>query len=362
MVQRTTKLGGTASDTTVGGVAHGLMMMTWTPTPAPDAQCFAAIKAGVDALPAGAKMFLNSAKFYAMDMGTANLEMLARFYARYPEYADRTFLSVKGAVRDRAPDNSPASLRASVSVIQRALGPHKTLDLFQPARIDRAVPIEETMHTLAALVAEGQFAHVGLSECSAATLRRAHAVYPVTAVEIEVSPFSYEAEQRRVIAAAAELGVSVVAYSPLGRGFLSWEDQEWCGYAGCAACHFILFSSSRCLLNPQTVDGDIRSRYTRFKDENLKANLPVVEALEAMAKRKGITVAQLCIAWVAAQGAHVIPLPGSSKATRTLENLEGGDVVLDAGEVEELSGIVAKHGVKGDRGMGLTEEEQHYWG
>lgn len=206
---------------------------SWTPTPAPDAQCFAAIKAGVDALPAGAKMFLNSAEFYAMDMGTANLEMLARFYARYPEYADRTFLSVKGAVRDRAPDNSyvctpsfkesryiwqltassPASLRASVSAIQRALGPHKTLDLFQPARIDRAVPIEETMHTLAALVAEGQFARVGLSECSAATLRRAHAVYPVTAVEIEVSPFSYEAEQRRVIAAAAELGVSVVAYS-----------------------------------------------------------------------------------------------------------------------------------------------------
>ncbi|KAJ7809692.1 aldo/keto reductase [Mycena olivaceomarginata] len=335
MVQRTTKLGGTASDTTVGGVAHGLMMMTWTPTPAPDAQCFAAIKAGVDALPAGAKMFLNSAEFYAMDMGTANLEMLARFYARYPEYADRTFLSVKGAVRDRAPDNSPASLRASVSVIQRALGPHKTLDLFQPARIDRAVPIEETMHTLAALVAEGQFAHVGLSECSAATLRRAHAVYPVTAVEIEVSPFSYEAEQRRVIAAAAELGTR-----PLGRGFLTGKIRS-------AA---------------EMQDGDIRSRYTRFKDENLKANLPVVEALEAMAKRKGITVAQLCIAWVAAQGAHVIPLPGSSKATRTLENLEGGDVVVDAGEVEELSGIIAKHGVKGDRGMGLTEEQQHYWG
>jgi len=340
MVQQTTKLGGTASDVIVGRVAHGLMMMTWIPTPVPDEQCFEAIKAGVDALPAGTKMFLNSGEFYAMDMKTGNLEMLSRFYAKYPEYADKTFLSVKGAIRDRAPDNSAASLRQSVENIQRALGPIKKLDLFEPARIDRKVPVEDMMQTLVTLIKEGKFSHIGLSECNADTLRKAHAIHPVTAVEIEVSPFSYEENQKKVIATAAELGISVIAYSPLGRGFLAGKIKS-------AA---------------DMQEGDIRFRYSRFKDENMKGNLPIVEALDAMAQSKGITVAQLCIAWVAAQGSSVIPLPGSSKATRTLENLEGGDIVLTAGELKELSEIIAKYGVKGDRGMGLTEEQQHYWG
>jgi len=340
MVQQTTKLGGTASDITVGRVAHGLMMMTWLPTPVPDEQCFEAIKAGIDALPAGTKMFLNSGEFYAMDMKTGNLEMLSRFYAKYPEYADKTFLSVKGAIRDRAPDNSAASIRQSVDNIQRALGPIKKVDLFEPARIDRKVPIEELMETMTALVKEGKFSHIGLSECSADTLRKAHAIHPVTAVEIEVSPFSYEENQKKVIATAAELGISVLAYSPLGRGVLGGNIKS----------------------SADLQEGDIRFRYSRFKEEHMKHNVAIVEVLDAMAKNKGITVAQLCIAWVASQGPSVIPLPGSSKATRTLENLGGGDVVLDAAELKELSEIISKHGVSGDRGMGLTDEQQHYWG
>ncbi|KAF7340253.1 Aldo/keto reductase [Mycena venus] len=321
MVQQTTKLGGTASNVTVGRVAHGLMMMTWLPTPVPEEQCFEAIKAGIDALPTGTKMFLNSGEFYAMDMKTGNLEMLSRFYAKYPGYVDKTFLSVKGAIKNRAPDNSAESLRQSVENIQRALGPNKKIDLFEPARIDRRVPVEDMMQNFD-------------------TLRKANTIHPVTAVEIEVSPFSYEENQKKVIATAAELGISVIAYSPLGRGFIAGKIKS-------AA---------------DLQEGDIRFRYSRFKDENMKGNLPIVEALEALAKSKNITVAQLCIAWVAAQGSSVIPLPGSSKATRTLENLEAGEIVLDASELKELSDIIAKHGVKGDRGMGLTEEQQHYWG
>ncbi|KAJ7451035.1 aldo/keto reductase [Mycena latifolia] len=340
MVQKTAKLGGTASDVTVGRVAHGLMMMTWIPTPVPDEQCFEAIKAGIDALPAGTKMFLNSGEFYAMDMKTGNLEMLSRFYAKYPEYADKTFLSVKGAIRDRAPDNSPESLRSSVENIQRALGPIKKIDLFEPARIDRKVPVEEMMQTLVTLIKEGKFSHIGLSECNADTLRKAHAIYPVTAVEIEISPFSYEANQKKVIATAAELGISVLAYSPLGRGFIAGKIKS-------AA---------------DMQEGDIRFRYSRFKEENMKHNLPIIDALNAMAKTKGITVAQLCIAWVAALGPSVIPLPGSSKSTRTLENLAGGDIALSAEEIKEMDEIIAKHGVKGDRSVGLPDEQMHLWG
>ncbi|KAJ7451038.1 aldo/keto reductase [Mycena latifolia] len=340
MVQKTTKLGGTASDVTVGRVAHGLMMMTWIPTPVPDEQCFEAIKAGIDALPAGTKMFLNSGEFYAMDMKTGNLEMLSRFYAKHPEYADKTFLSVKGAIKDRVPDSSPEGLRSSIENIQRALGPIKKIDLFEPARIDRKVPVEEMMQTLVTLIKEGKFSHIGLSECNADTLRKAHAIHPVTAVEIEISPFSYEENQKKVIATAAELGISVLAYSPLGRGFIAGKIKS-------AA---------------DMQEGDIRFRLSRFKEENMKHNLPIVDALDAMAKTKSITVAQLCIAWVAALGPSVIPLPGSSKSTRTLENLVGGDVVLSAEEIKEMDEIVAKHGVKGDRQMGVPDEQLHLWG
>ncbi|KAJ6573802.1 aldo/keto reductase [Mycena vulgaris] len=340
MVQKTTKLGGTASDVAVGRVAHGLMMMTWIPTPVPEEQCFEAIKAGIDALPAGTKMFLNSGEFYAMDMRTGNLEMLSRFYTKYPEYANKTFLSVKGAIRDRAPDNSPESIRSSVENIQRALGSVKKMDLFEPARIDRKVPVEQMMQTMVTLIQEGKFSHIGLSECNANTLRKAHAIHPITAVEIEVSPFSYEENQKKVIATAEELGISVLAYSPLGRGVLAGKIK----------------SSS------DLQEGDIRLRYSRFKEENLKHNVPIVDALEAMAKTKDITVAQLCIAWVAALGPSVIPAPGSSKSTRTMENLEAGDIVLSAEELKEMDEIITKHGVKGDRSVGLTDEQMHLWG
>ncbi|KAJ7159013.1 aldo/keto reductase [Mycena crocata] len=340
MVQKTTKLGGSASDVTVSRVAHGLMMMTWTPTPASDDQCFEAIKAGIDALPAGTKAFLNTGEFYAQDLGTANLEMLSRFYAKYPEYANKTFLSVKGALKNLNPDCSPESIRKSVDNIQKVLGPIKKMDLFEPARIDRNVPVEDMMQTLVTLVKEGKFAHIGLSECNADTLRKAHAVHPITAVEIEISPFSYEENQKKVIAAAAELGISVLAYSPLGRGLLTGK----------------LRSSA------DIGEGDFRAHLTRFKEDNMKHNITIVEAFDALAQRKGITVAQLCIAWVAALGPGVIPLPGSSKSSRTLENLQGGDVELSSDELKKMNGIIAEYGVKGDRSFGLGDEKFYLWG
>jgi len=227
-VTQTTTLGGTASDVTIGAIGHGLMMMTWTPEPVPDEQCFEAIKAGVDALPPGAKMFLNSGDFYANDHGPGNLAMLARFYAKYPEYAERTFLSVKGGIdwTTFTPNGSLEFLRAGVDAILRDLGPYKKLDLFEPARLDTHTGIERVMQSLRTLCLEGKFAHIGLSEVRGDTLRRACAVHPVAAVEIEVNPLALSPganadNVRGVLEVASELGVAVVAYAPMGRGLLT---------------------------------------------------------------------------------------------------------------------------------------------
>ncbi|KAI0257208.1 NADP-dependent oxidoreductase domain-containing protein [Lactifluus subvellereus] len=299
MAHKTVKLGGAASDIVVAKVAHGLMMMTWKPTPVPDEDAFAAIKAGIDALPLGVKMFLNSAEFYGQGLTTANLDLLARFFERYPEYADRTFLSVKGGTLpgQLASDGSRENLRRSVDAILKALRGTKKLDLFEPARLRRVTD---------EMVKEGKFDYIGLSEVGAETVRRAHKVMPVAAVEIEVSLQAYEQQTKDVIATCKELGIAVIAYSPLGRGLLTGH-----------------------IKNRQDLEeGDFRRTFARFQDENIGHNLQLVDALTSIANRKGITLAQLSIAWVSALGDQVIPLPGSSNVKRTLENLLAGDVDL----------------------------------
>ncbi|KAF5387562.1 hypothetical protein D9757_006508 [Collybiopsis confluens] len=333
------KLGGTATDVAVGPVAHGLMMMTWTPSPVSDEQAFEAIKSGIDALPSGTKAFLNSGEFYAMDFGTANLKLLSRFFEKYPDYADKIFLSVKGGIRNRKPDGSMESLRASVENIQSALGPHKKLDLFEPARIDRNTPVETIMNNLVTLVKEGKFSHIGLSECNANTLRKANAVYPVSAVEIEVSPWSYDHNQKDVISTARELGITVVAYSPLGRGYLTGQIKS----------------------TSDLPQGDLRSQMTRFREENFKANWAIVEGLKSVAEKKDVTPAQLSIAWVASLGPHMLPLPGSSKVNRTLENLKAGDIVLTAEEFQAIEEVLVANPVVGDRYFG-NDDMAHLWG
>ncbi|KAJ7770976.1 aldo/keto reductase [Mycena maculata] len=340
MVVRVTKLGGTASNVTVGRVSHGLMMMCMPVGGKSDEDCFESIKAGVDGLPAGAKMFLNSGEFYSSNWSTENLELLSRFYAKYPDYAEKTFLSVKGGMipSRREPDCSVENLRKSVTTVQKALGPHKKLDLYEPARIDPKVPVEQMMENLVVLLKEGHFAHIGLSECSAKTLRKAHAIHPITAAEIEVSLWAYEAEQKAVIATAAELGISVIAYSPLGKGFLIGK-----------------------YTNRADLAGDMRSRLVRLSEENMPHNLHLVSALLEIAAKKGVPPAQLCIAWVAALGPHVIPLPGSSRAERTLENCAAGDIEFSAEEMAEITDIAEKADIKGGRYFGGAEE-QYLWG
>ncbi|KAL4250393.1 NADP-dependent oxidoreductase domain superfamily protein [Abortiporus biennis] len=338
-----TTLGGTASGIKVAKVAHGLMMMTWVRSqPVPDEEAFESIKAGVDALPPDVKMFVNSGEFYANDLGTANLELLARFFDKYPDYAERIFLSVKGGTLPQKItfDASPQNLRRSVENINRALRGTKKLDLFESARVDPNVPVEEATKTLKGLLEEGLFEHIGLSECSAETLRRANTVHPIAVVEIEVSPWSYEEETKKVLATASELGIAVAAYSPLGRGFLT--------------------GAIRTL--DDIPEGDHRRHFTRFKPENFKHNLEIVDEFIKVAKSKGVTPAQLCIAWVASLGDKVIPMPGSSHKSRTLENLGGGDIELSAQEKAEIERIINEYEVKGDRYAGQDRKTLLLWG
>jgi len=323
----TTSLGGTASNITVGKVAHGLMLMTWRAEPVPDEQCFEAIKAGVDALPPGAKMFINGGEFYGPNFSTANLEMIARFFEKYPDYADKTFLSVKGGLNLGVVDCSPAGVRRSVDLVNEKLRGTKRLDLFECARIDPKVPLEESIRTMVELKKEGKLDHIGMSECSADSLRCGNAIHPIAAVEIEVSPWSYEEETKKVIATAGELGIAVLAYSPLGRGFLTGQIKR-----------------------PEDLpEGDFRRHLPRFQEDNMKHNFAIVDALAEIARRKNVTPAQLCLAWVASLGKHIIPLPGSSHPKRTLENCAGGSVELSVEEFTEINNVIDTAGVKGTR-------------
>ncbi|KZT60397.1 Aldo/keto reductase [Calocera cornea HHB12733] len=325
MTIKQTTLGGTASNVHVGRVAEGLMLMTWKATPVPDEQCFETIKTSID----NGCNFLNSGEFYGMNPPTANLELIARFVAAYPEYKDKFFLSVKGGLKNFVPDASEENLRNSVNNINAKLGGRK-MDLFEMARVDPKIPIETAMETLEKLRKEGLFGHIGLSEASAATLRRACKVAKVAAIEIEISPWSWEEETQKVIATAKELDVAVIGYSPLGRGFLTGTITS----------------------KDQLEDGDFRKTHERFQDENLEQNLKLANAIKALAQKKDITPAQLCIAWVASLGPKVIPLPGSSHPKRLLENIAAADIVLTEEDSKEIEKIIQENPVAGGRYAG----------
>ncbi|KAF8317880.1 Aldo/keto reductase [Clavulina sp. PMI_390] len=290
----------------------------------PDETCFEALRASLDLASAGDKVIINTAEFYGRDPPTACLELLARFFAKYPNYADRCLLAIKGAYNPatHTPDLTPEGIRASVVNCQAILGKHKKIDHFEPARLDDT-PIEDVMKTLVTLKEEGHFEYIGLSEANADTLRRACKVGPVTSIEIEVSPWTYTDEVRDVIAAAAELNVSVLAYGALGKGFLTGADML------------------------KKAPG--LAMWPRFSEEAIKENQKIVETISTLAKKQGVTNAQLCLAWSASLGPHVIPLPGSSNATRTLENFAAADIVLTPEAKEEMDAAVASFQVVGGR-------------
>lgn len=305
----------------VARVGHGLMQLTWPwrNPPMDDDTAFAALKASLDLVGPGDKVFLNTSEFYGINPRTANLLLLSRFFAKYPNYRERAFISLKGGMARAAmaPDCSPENLRASVTESAKALGDHVKMDLFQPARLDKTHSVEEVVQTLKEMVDEGLFSYIGLSEVNAETLRRASKIAQITAVEIEVSPWAYDESVKNAIAAAKELGIAVIGYSPLGRGFLTGSVKK-----------------------EELAEGDFRKTSPRWAGEAGEHNQAIVDKITELAKKKGVSNAQLCIAWVASLGDHVIPLPGSSNPSRTIENFAAADIAFTPEEKAELDAAV----------------------
>lgn len=200
------------------------------------------------------------------------------------------------------------------------------IDLFYQHRVDPAAPIEEVAGTVGELIAEGKVKHFGLSEASAATIRAAHAVQPVTAVQSEYSLWTRDPEQE-VLPALAELGIGFVPFSPLGRGFLTGTVDTSTSFA----------------------EGDIRTRVPRFEPENLAANQALVEHVRQLATAKECTPGQIALAWLLAQQPWIVPIPGTRRTARIQENAEAAQVALSADERADLDGLAGRVGVQGDR-------------
>jgi aryl-alcohol dehydrogenase-like predicted oxidoreductase len=220
-------------------------------------------------------------------------------------------------------DGSPDHVRSSIEGSLNRLGTDH-VDLFYQHRVDPKVAIEETVGAMAELVQQGKVRHIGLSEAAAETIRRAHKVHPITAVQTEYSLWSRE-PKTEILPTCRELGIGFVPYSPLGRGFLSGR-----------------FTS------PDELDAnDFRRTGPRFTGENLEANLKLAAKVAEIAQSKGITPAQLALAWVLAQGQDLVPIPGTKRRTYLEQNAAAVDVELTDDEVQRIDAELP--GVSGDR-------------
>ena len=200
------------------------------------------------------------------------------------------------------------------------------IDLYYQHRLDRSVPIEETVGAMAELVQAGKVRFLGLSEAGPATIRRAHAVHPISAVQSEYSLFSRDVEES-VLPALRELGIGLVAYSPLGRGILTGA-----------------------LTTGTLASSDIRrARFPRFAEGNLDANVAIASRIGDIAAERGVTAAQLALAWLLHQGPDIVPIPGTKRRARIEENAAAAAIVIDPADVARLEAVVTSESVRGDR-------------
>jgi aryl-alcohol dehydrogenase-like predicted oxidoreductase len=209
-------------------------------------------------------------------------------------------------------NGSPDYVRAACDASLQRLGVDH-IDLYYQHRVDKTVPIEETVGAMAELVQAGKVRHLGLSEASADTVRRAHAVHPITALQTEYSLWEREPETK-VFPVLAELGIGFVPYSPLGRGFLTGQFRTPEDFAA----------------------DDFRRHSPRFQGENFDRNLQLVDRVKELAVALGCTPGQLALAWLLAQGEHIVPIPGTKKVNRLRENLGAADVKLSAEDLKRL--------------------------
>lgn len=253
---------------------------------------------------------------------------------------DQVVLATKfGIVRDpgnpgaRGVDGSPDYVRAAADRSLSRLGTGH-IDLYYQHRVDPDVPVEETVGAMAELVRAGKVRYLGLSEASAETVRRAHSVHPITAVQTEYSLWTRDVEAS-VLPTLRELGIALVAYSPLGRGFLTGSVRR----------------------QSDLTQGDFRSSNPRFQGGNLEANLGRLAVVERLATTKGVTTGQLALAWVHSQGHDVFPIPGTKRRNYLEQNVAAAGIELTGEELEALSLAFPPGGTAGDRYADMSRIE-----
>jgi aryl-alcohol dehydrogenase-like predicted oxidoreductase len=297
----------------------GLMAMSGIYGQADDQESLATIHAAVDA----GITVLDTGDFYGMGHNELLLKDALRTIPRAS-----VFIQVKfGGQRDPSGayighDTSPNMVKNSLAYTLTRLGTDY-VDLYQPARLDPRVPIEDTVGAVAEMVQAGYVRYIGLSEMGADTIRRAHAVHPIAALQIEYSLMSRGIEAR-ILPAVRELGIAVTAYGILSRGLLSSDTA-------------------------QLAPNDPRTRFPRFAGQNHARNLELLAALEAIAEDRGVTAAQLAIAWVASRGDDIIPLIGTKRRNRLSEALKALDLTLSADELAVIEAAVPAGAAAGDR-------------
>jgi len=309
------------SGLTVSALGLGCMGMTYAYGPSERKANLAVLHAAVEA---GVTLF-DTAEMYGP---YTNEVLLGEALA---SVRDRVVIATKfGFALDPAGaviglNSRPEHIRAVADASLKRLK-MDVIDLFYQHRVDPAVPIEEVAGAVANLVAAGKVRYFGLSEASAATVRRAHAVHPVAALQSEYSLWVREPEEL-VFATLEELGIGFVPYSPLGRGFLTGAVRG----------------------DTKFDAADIRSGHPRFQQENRRHNVAVVDALGALATAKGVTPAQLALAWVLAQKPWIVPIPGTRRTERLRENIAAADVTLSAADLNQIEALLAAADVAGGR-------------
>ena len=318
----TRKLG--SQGLTVSAIGLGCMGMSWSYGPAKDKQeMIALLRAAVER----GVTFFDTAEVYGP---LVNEELVGEALA---PFRDRVVIATKfgfapakeGEARWSVINSRPEHIKQVAEASLKRLRVD-AIDLFYQHRVDPQVPIEDVAGAVKELIQAGKVKHFGLSEAGAQTIRRAHAVQPVSALQSEYSLWWREPETS-VLATLEELGIGFVPFSPLGKGFLTGK------------------------IDPSaTFDAtDFRSTLPRFKQENLKANQAFVDLLARLASAKGATVGQIALAWVLAQKPWIVPIPGTTKQTRLFENLGAAEIVLSESELQHLDAGASQIEPRGDR-------------
>jgi len=314
MILPTTTLGSTLE---VGRLGLGLMGMSafYTGSGTDDAESIRTIHRAIDL----GVTLLDTAEMYGPH---TNEELLGKaLQGRRDQVTIATKFGIyPSADGGRATDGSPARVRQALEGSLQRLGTDH-VDLYYQHRMDPGTPIEDTVGALAELVQEGKIRAIGLSEAGVATIRRAHAVHPITALQSEYSLWTRDPEGE-VLPVLRELGIGLVPYSPLGRGFLTGAIRSV----------------------DQLDPSDFRRNNPRFAGENLEANIRIVEHVDRVAGEVGATPAQVALAWLLAQGDDVVPIPGTKRVERLEENVGAADVVLSSEQLADLSSIEAPVG------------------